>query len=89
MVPSSPNGPCSMGRTTSTSPSSPGMAPGSAVVSAPGSGWEPAVQGMTCPPGSATASTDGSCPPVMASRSGSSAVSTHRPSGRMPIGTTS
>ena len=89
MVPSSPNGPCSMGSTTSTSPSSPGMAPGSAVVSAPASWPPPAVHGTTWPPGSATASTDGSCPPVMASRPGSSAVSTHRPSGRIPIGTTS
>ena len=39
--------------------------------------------------GPATAATEGSVRPVMASRSGSSLVSTHLPSGRMPTGTTS
>ncbi len=105
IVPSSPNGPCRIGRTTSTPARTPGTdateaagagatavppaprsapAPGPATApgSAPGPGPAPAS-------GPATAATEGRVLPLMASRSGSSLVSTHRPSGRMPTGTTS
>ena len=44
---------------------------------------------VTSSAGPATAATEGRVRPLMASRSGSSLVRTHRPSGRMPTGTTS
>src|SRR5262249_38762953 len=47
----------------------------------------PPPPGPRPPP--APAATEGSVRPLMASRSGSSLVSTHLPSGRMPTGTTS
>jgi len=47
------------------------------------------AQGTTWLPGSATASTDGSSPPLIPSLAGSSAASTQRPSRVIPTGTTS
>ena len=47
------------------------------------------AHGTTCVPGSATASTDGSWPPVTMSLAGSSAASTQFPSRVMPTGMTS
>ena len=84
MVPSSPNGPCSTGSTTSTSLSRCGMCPGAVASTA---AW--LAHGTTWLPGCATASTDGSTPPVTASRAGSSAASTQLPALVMPTGTTS
>ncbi len=93
IVPSSPNGPCRMGRTTSTpastrgtdatgaGPAAAAAGPAAAAAAGPGSG-----SAASRP---ATAATEGRVPPLMASRSGSSLVSTHLPSGRMPTGTTS
>jgi len=45
--------------------------------------------GSTGAPGTAAASTEGSSPPVTASRAGSSVTWTHPPSRVMPIGITS
>ncbi len=84
MVPSSPNGPCSIGSTTSTSSSRCGIWPGALAVTGRGS-----AHGTTCASGSTTASTDGSWPAVTPSLAGSSAASTQRPSRVMPTGMTS
>src|SRR5882757_3734923 len=79
-VPSSPHGPCSSGKTTSTSPSVAGTSPGSVTTSsrsAPNS------------TGSAVTSTSGSLPSVIDSRSGSPLSSTQWPLVVIPTGTTS
>src|SRR5579871_2681331 len=86
IVPSSPKAPCSSGSTTSTSPSSDGTEAGPLNTRVPLPG--PAA-GVTDTPGVATASTDGTEPADSARRAGSPEVSTQRPSGAMPIGTTS
>ncbi len=89
MVPSSPQGPCRIGSTTSTSPSRCGICAGAlATMLALAARSEPA-HGTTCEPGSAIASTEGSWPSVTASRSGASATWTQLPSVVMPIGMTS
>src|SRR4051794_20689661 len=84
MVPSSPQGPCRSGNTTSTSPSLRGTEDGSLTTSSVPSCWlasaTPAREGST----SGSLSAD-----VMASRAGSSDSSTHRPSWVIPTGTTS
>src|SRR6266545_2279494 len=80
IVPSSPHGPCSSGKTTSTSPSVLGTWSGSLITSsrfAPNS------------TGSAVTSTSGSLPSVIDSRSGSPLSSTQWPLVLMPTGTTS
>src|SRR3954466_16034455 len=84
IVPSSPQGPCSSGKTTSTSPSVRGTAAGSCttISLAPGP--------LASATGAREASTSGSLSAaVIASREESSDSSTHRPSWVMPIGTTS
>src|SRR6185437_5092925 len=86
MVPSSPNGPCSTGITTSTSPSACGTCPG-ALATTSESPWY--AHGTTCASGFATESTLGSSPAVMASRPGSSGTSSQLPSVVMPMGMTS
>ena len=82
IVPSSPNGPCSNGNTTSTSPSSRGGWPGSSTVS----------DRCDDPSGTRTLlvpDTSGTWPGASRSGSGSSATRTHRPSRAIPTGTTS
>ena len=83
IVPSSPHGPCSTGKTTSTSRKSP-TAASAGRTSIPPCVGSPAS--TTCAP---VVSTAGSRPSVIRSRSGSSRSATHRPSVVIPIGTTS
>src|SRR5674536_192179 len=80
-VPSSPYGPCSTGKTTSTGPGS-----GTPVVSDTKPGRVGSADSATvAPPGS----TAGSSRPDRASALGSSGTSTQRPGSVMPTGTTS
>src|SRR5215469_7570867 len=67
----------------STSPNRCGICAGAVATTSP------ADHGTTSAPGSATAATVGSVPPVTASRSGASATSTQLPSVVMPTGMTS
>ncbi len=84
MVPSSPQGPCSSGNTTSTSPRVRGTALGSCTTSSLAlSCWAIATIARE-PSTSGSLSAD-----VIASRSGSPDSRTHRPSWVMPTGTTS
>ena len=83
IVPSSPNGPCSSGKTTSTSPSVRGGCPGS---------WTTKVRSValvgTMTLGALLA-TSGVCPAARRNDCGSSGASTQCPSLAMPTGTTS
>ena len=84
MVPSSPHGPCSKGKTTSTSPSVCGGCDGSCTTRP----VDPAsrVRDTAARSPSTAGSLSG---PVICSISGSPDSSTQRPSVAMPIGTTS
>ena len=83
IVPSSPNGPCSSGKTTSTSPSVRGGAPASCTARVRSVAL---VGTMTL---AAAPSISGTWPGASRSASGSSGTRTQWPSLAMPTGTTS
>lgn len=86
-MPSSPYGPWSIGKTTSTSPRAFGTAPGSVSTTSRLAG---STERTTTPsPDSARSATFGRARSAMAMRSGASAVSAQRPSVVMPMGSTS
>ena len=83
MVPSSPNGPCSTGNTTSTPLSTSPARSGSSTSSPPRVGSPGRASAVRA------ASTDGSARSEITSSRGSSVPSTQPPSAVMPTGTTS